>query len=97
MALSEACANAVEHAEGAAEYEVTLDVNADRFTALITDQGQGLTDEVVSTTMPGPGESRGRGLPLMRALTDEATFTVQPGVGTTVQLMKLLNSGELED
>src|SRR3954452_17781443 len=50
VALSEACANAVEHATGAAEYEVTLDVNADRFTALITDQGQGLTEEVLSTT-----------------------------------------------
>src|SRR4051812_12603919 len=96
VALSEACANAVEHATGAVEYEVTLDVNADRFTALITDQGQGLTDEVVSMMMPGPGESRGRGLPLMRALTDEATFTVQPGVGTTVQLIKLLNSEELQ-
>ena len=91
VALSEACANAVEHATGAVEYEVTLDVNADRFTALVTDQGQGLTEEVVSSTMPGPSESRGRGLPLMRALTDEATFTVQPDIGTTVQLIKLLN------
>ena len=96
VALSEACANAVEHATGAVDYEVTLDVNADRFTALVTDQGQGLTEELVSTTMPGPSESRGRGLPLMRALTDEATFTVQPGVGTTVQLIKLLNSAEPE-
>jgi anti-sigma regulatory factor (Ser/Thr protein kinase) len=82
----------VEHASGAVEYEVTLDVNADRFTALVTDQGQGLTDEVVASTMPGPNEPRGRGLPLMRALTDEATFTVQPDIGTTVQLIKLLNS-----
>jgi hypothetical protein len=33
----------------------------------------------------------------MRALTDEATFTVQPGIGTTVQLIKLLNSAGPED
>jgi serine/threonine-protein kinase RsbW len=96
VALSEACANAVEHATGAVDYEVTFDVNADRFTALVTDQGQGLTEELLSTTMPGPSESRGRGLPLMRALTDEATFTVQPGIGTTVQLIKVLNSAAPE-
>ena len=96
VALSEACANAVEHATGAVEYEVTLDVNADRFTALVTDQGQGLTEEMVTKSMPDPSESRGRGLPLMRALSDEATFTVQPGIGTTVQLITLLNSGGSE-
>ena len=96
VALSEACANAVEHATGAVDYEVTLDVNADRFTALVTDQGQGLTEELLSATMPGASESHGRGLPLMRALTDEAMFTVQPGVGTTVQLIKLLNAAEPE-
>ena len=30
----------------------------------------------------------------MRALSDEATFTVQPGIGTTVQLTKLLSRDE---
>ena len=90
VAVSEACANAVEHASGVDDYEVTLDVNTDRFTALVTDQGQGLDDKMVAAPMPGPDEARGRGLPLMRALTDEATFTVQPGIGTTVQLIKLL-------
>jgi serine/threonine-protein kinase RsbW len=92
VALSEACANAVEHAVGVDDYEVTLDVNTDRFTAIVTDQGQGLEEEMVSAPMPGPDVARGRGLPLMRALTDEASFTVQPGIGTTVQLTKLLNA-----
>ena len=96
MAVSEACANAVEHASGADHYEVTLDVNTDRITATITDQGQGLDEETLSAKMPGPGATRGRGLPLMRALSDEATFTVQPGIGTTVQLMKLLKQAEPE-
>jgi serine/threonine-protein kinase RsbW len=91
IALSEACSNAVEHAAGVDDYEVTLDVNTDRFTAIVTDQGQGLDEEKVSASMPGPDEARGRGFPLMRALSDEATFTVQPGIGTTVQLIKLLN------
>ena len=90
VAVSEACANAVEHASGADDYEVTLDVNTDRVTATITDRGQGLDEETLSVTMPGPGATRGRGLPLMRALTDDATFTVPPGIGTTVQLVKLL-------
>jgi serine/threonine-protein kinase RsbW len=94
VAVSEACANAVEHASGVDDYEVTLDVNADRFTAMVTDQGQGLDEKMVSAPMPAPGESRGRGVPLMRALTDDATFTVQPGIGTTVQLIKLLAPAE---
>ena len=94
IALSEACANAVEHATGTTEYEVTLDVNGDRFTAMVTDQGQGLDEATLSATMPGPTEARGRGLPLMRALADDATFTVQPGIGTTVQLTKLLDPPE---
>jgi serine/threonine-protein kinase RsbW len=63
IALSEACANAVEHATGASEYEVTLDVNVDRFTAMVTDQGQGLDDATLSATMPEPSQARGRGLP----------------------------------
>src|SRR5688572_32477567 len=54
VALSEACANAVEHAVGVDDYEVTLDVNTDRFTAIVTDQGQGLEEEMVSAPMPGP-------------------------------------------
>ena len=58
VAVSEACANAVEHADGVVEYEVTLDVNADRFTAMVTDQGQGLDDEMVAAPMPEPSESR---------------------------------------
>ena len=94
IALSEACANAVEHATGASEYEVTLDVNVDRFTAMVTDQGQGLDDATLSATMPEPSQARGRGLPLMRALTDDASFTVQPGIGTTVQLIKLLDPAD---
>jgi hypothetical protein len=30
----------------------------------------------------------------MRALTDDASFTVQPGIGTTVQLIKLLDPAD---
>ena len=91
IAVSEACGNAVEHAAGAADYEVTLDVNADRFTATVTDQGEGLTEGDTCAEMPGPDAVRGRGMPIMRALADEVVFTVQPGVGTTVQLIKLLD------
>lgn len=91
IAVSEACGNAVEHAAGAADYEVTVDVNADRFTATVTDQGEGLTEDASCAEMPGPEALRGRGMPIMRALADEVVFTIQPGVGTTVQLIKLLD------
>ncbi|HEU4842572.1 MAG TPA: ATP-binding protein, partial [Ilumatobacteraceae bacterium] len=90
IALSEACGNAVEHATGA-EYEVAIDVDADRCTATVTDRGDGLTEEAIGAAMPGPDTLRGRGLPIMRALADDVVVTVQPGVGTSVQLVKRLD------
>ena len=97
VALTEACANAIEHAHGAIDYDVTIDVNADRFTATVTDQGVGLEDGMTVAEMPGPEVRRGRGMPLMRALADDVTFTIQPGIGTTVQLIKLLSTAAAPD
>ena len=91
--MAAAVRDAVEHVVGVDDYDVTIDINPDRFTATVTDQGQGITEQAASAAMPGPEAVRGRGVPLMRALMDEAIFTIQPDVGTTVQLVKLLTDG----
>jgi serine/threonine-protein kinase RsbW len=90
LAVSEACANAVEHAGAGDHYDVVLDVNPDRFIAVVTDQGHGASHEVLHAAMPAPSARRGRGLPLIRALADEASITSAPGVGTVVRIVKRL-------
>lgn len=82
VAVTEACASAVEHAY-AFDSRRTIDLRASREGAqidiTIADDGGWMT--------PDPGASRrGRGLPLMRALVDEAT--VDTTAGTTIQLRK---------
>ena len=52
VAVTEACANVVEHVVTVADYDVTIDVSPDRFTATVTDQGQGITEHAATATMP---------------------------------------------
>jgi len=88
LAVSEACANAVEHAGGEAmSLEVCARVHAQRLTFTITDTG---------LFHPPPPRwdritNRGLGLPLMVALMDEVVFARAPGGGTMVSLSVALN------
>lgn len=88
LAVSEACANAVEHAGGEAmSLEVCARVHAQRLTFTITDTG---------LFRPPPPRwdritNRGLGLPLMVALMDEVVFARAPGGGTMVSLSVALN------
>ena len=90
IAVSEACGNAVEHAVGAADYEVVLDVHPDLIAITVRDQGEGLAEAASVAAMPRPDALRGRGLPIMRAVCDEVDVTARPGAGTTIRLRKLL-------
>ncbi|MFE9960513.1 ATP-binding protein [Micromonospora sp. NPDC005299] len=72
--ISEACANAVTHGDGDGPVDVTIVI--DDHECLIevgnrgsTPDGAGLTAE-----LPGPLTVGGRGLPLIAALADTATF-----------------------
>jgi len=89
VAVSEACANAVEHAGcEEAPLEVCAQTNAQRLIFTVTDTG--------IFHAPAPADAgftyRGLGLPLMVALMDEVSFTRTPGGGTTVSLSVLLES-----
>jgi serine/threonine-protein kinase RsbW len=87
VAVSEACANAVEHA-GCKEalLEVGAQVHDNRLTIVVADNGLFRPPH-----LPRPRhQSRGLGLPLMVALMDDVHFTRQPGGGTTVRLSIVL-------
>ncbi len=88
VAVSEACANAVEHAgRHPLPLEVSARLQARRLTFVITDNGQ-------FRNLSSPREdsrNRGLGMPLMVALMDEVSFVRSPGGGTTVSLSVLLD------
>jgi serine/threonine-protein kinase RsbW len=88
VAVSEACANAVRHASGTAEYMVSLGLDREHCEVEITDRGR--SDE----PLPGPPDvthvdaEAGRGLLLMRALVDDFQFTRRDDA-TCVRLAKI--------
>lgn len=87
VAVSEACANAMEHAgNNSAMIQITARVHEKRLTFVVSDTGYFRTP-----TLPRPGhQSRGLGLPLMVALMDEVRFSRLPAGGTTVCLSVLV-------
>jgi serine/threonine-protein kinase RsbW len=86
LALTEACANAVLHADGAATYTIEIALDGGRCTIVVRDDGPGFAP--LPMTMPEPQAVGGRGLAIMRALVDRAEIRTRPGAGTTVVLTK---------
>src|SRR4051812_21904651 len=81
IALTEACANVVDHAEGTDKFEVHLDVAVDRCSIDVVDYGAGFdTAEMDGRTAVAGGE-RGRGLFLIRALSDNVRMQSSPRRG----------------
>jgi serine/threonine-protein kinase RsbW len=90
VAVSEACANAVEHAGcDAVPLEVCARLRARRLTFVVTDTGLFRPPCLPRESF----QNRGLGLPLMVALMDEVSFSRAPGGGTTVSLSVLLDRG----
>jgi serine/threonine-protein kinase RsbW len=95
VALSEACANAVEHAaEG--EYSVTARIDGDRCRIEVADAGPGFTyDRPHRLVRPLAQKCQlhaehGRGLILIEALMDHVDFHNRPGRGAVVSFDKIL-------
>ncbi|MBN1631170.1 MAG: ATP-binding protein [Thermoleophilia bacterium] len=89
VAVSEACANVVEHAGcETVPLRVRALIEAERLTFTVSDVG--------SFRPPNPCKqmagNRGLGLPLMVALMDEVTFVRSPEGGTCVNLSVLLRA-----
>ena len=86
LALTEACANVVKHAAGADGIEVHLDVAEDRCAIDVADNGAGFDAGAVSE--PGISSERGRGLFLIRALSDNVRMQSTPRHGSLIHFEK---------
>ena len=70
VAVTEACANVVEHATGDDEYEVRTSLTDDLCEIRVVDTGRGFDHESVNGRQRDDTNERGRGVLLMRALVD---------------------------
>lgn len=94
LAVSEACANAIDAQRTAGSMEsvgVTIELGAQAVAVTITDHAGGFAPEDVdplpAATDPGRlRHERGLGLPLMRSLAETVTFTATAD-GTAVRIV----------
>jgi serine/threonine-protein kinase RsbW len=78
--ISEACANAVVHAEHDSAVEVTIAIDDHNCLIEVGNRGSTPDGARLTAALPGPLTVGGRGLPLIAALADTAAFVDgQPG------------------
>ncbi|WP_274560435.1 ATP-binding protein [Streptomyces spiramyceticus] len=100
VALSEACANAVEHGGDersgtpSAEYRVTAYLDGEKCRIEVTDSGPGFPPSRrgnCAALRPAPSTAEdGRGLCLIEQLADHVHFRNRPGRGAVVSFDKVL-------
>lgn len=89
LAVTEACANVVNHSSSSTEFEVRVEIDNWDCTITVSDHGIGFDPaSVADLTKPEMAES-GRGIELMRLLVDDLDFVPAEG-GTVVRLSKHL-------
>lgn len=98
VALTEACTNVLNHAGATDDYDVVLAISDKKAVLQIVDAGYGFDASRMESTRsdgqpvaesgPDPEAEAGRGILLMRALTDRLTFQSRPGRGTVVHMEK---------
>lgn len=94
IALTEACANVVQHATADDEYEITLAIGDTECSIRVVDTGHGFDADSLGHDDAHPTAEQGRGIQLMRALVDRIAFTSEPEKGTVVHLVKVLEFGD---
>jgi serine/threonine-protein kinase RsbW len=88
LALTEACANVIKHAELSTAYHVEVGVDRERCTIEVTDDGGGFDP---STVRPGDVlDDTGRGLQIVAALVDGLDVVSVDGLGTMLRFTKRL-------
>lgn len=90
LALTEACANVVEHSTAEDEYEVHIALDHARCEIRVIDTGHGFDFASLSRDQADGAAESGRGIQLMRALVDSIAFESEPESGTIVHLVKNL-------
>jgi serine/threonine-protein kinase RsbW len=88
IALTEACANVVKHADGADKFEVRLDVADDHCAIDVLDNGAGFDASAAGDVSPAATSERGRGLFLIKALSDNVRMSSTPRSGSLIHFEK---------
>jgi serine/threonine-protein kinase RsbW len=89
LAITEACANVIDHAGATHTYDVKIELSADRCAITVVDQGGGFDVDRVPAR-PDDDAEMGRGVALMRALVDNVAFRNEPQAGAVVHMVKTL-------
>ncbi|WP_409330793.1 ATP-binding protein [Trujillonella humicola] len=93
LALTEACANVVQHSGGHARYEVGVSIDDRRCRITVWDDGEGLDPSAAPATQNGRDRADGgTGLLLMQALVDRLDFRHDRDGRHRVTLEKQLSS-----
>jgi serine/threonine-protein kinase RsbW len=86
IAITEACANVVDHANGTEKFQVHLEVAEDHCAIDVSDDGDGFDPESIGP--PGTGSERGRGLFLIKALAENVRMHSAPRRGSLIHFEK---------
>jgi len=96
LAVDEAYANAIEHSRRGRndfELEIVFFLHPDRLEISIHDSGCGFDEnfQAENADLTDFSSDRGRGLSLIRKLSDKAVILSSPGVGTLIRITKYLS------
>ena len=100
-ALVEACTNAIEHGNKYAtdkKVRIIVEMNGHKIVSRVHDEGEGFDFErfVSEAPTPDPLSERGRGIMIMKAFTDELSYTLDDKYGLCVQLTKACQDADPE-
>jgi len=102
MAVDEAYTNAVEHSK-IHDTEIIIEIEYflynDKLEVLIKDTGCGfnISDDTISESLKTNFSSRGRGLSLIKCLSDQFDLNTRVGIGTEIRIVKFLKKVVAED
>ena len=95
IAVDEACTNVIKHAyeqEGEDHIGIIIKIDYSKLTIIVTDRGKGFDPKAIELPSLEAylAELRvgGLGIYLMKTLMDEVDYTIKPGVGNEVRMVK---------
>lgn len=89
LAIAEACSNVVRHADPADKFDVSIVMDDQEIAIEVADAGAGFDPSAVAE--PTAAAESGRGLKIMRLVTDRFELRPRKGGGTVVRFVKRLS------
>ncbi|GAB2616879.1 hypothetical protein Aab01nite_29910 [Paractinoplanes abujensis] len=86
IAITEACSNVVRHADGAENFEVSLNVAGNRCSIDVRDTGEGFDPDAIGAA--SSSSESGRGLSLIKALGENVRMHSVPKRGSLIHFEK---------